>query len=58
MIEILKEISFWLTVIAVAFLVLSLLPVYVNKFGKKGDIFSRAFFIVACLFYLILNRFF
>jgi len=58
MIDILKEIFFILMIVAIVVMILSIIPPIRDKIGKKGDIITRAFFIVVCLTWLILERFF
>ena len=58
MVEILKDVVFWLVLVAIGVMILSIIPPIRDKIGKKGDILSRVFFIVVTLAWLILNRFF
>ena len=56
--DIIKEISFWVAIIAAVLFLLTAIPAISNKIGKKGDIVSRVIFIVICLICSILYRFF
>jgi len=56
--DIIKEISFWVAILAAVLFLITIIPAVSKKIGKKGDIISRIIFIVICLICNILYRFF
>jgi len=58
MVEILKDVFFWLVIVAIVVMIVSIIPPIREKIGKKGDIITRVFFVVVVLGWLVLGRFF